>query len=315
METMTATDSKKRMEFIGGSDIAAVMGLSRWVTPLKLWAEKTGKIQNDVASEAAELGTELEEFVAKRFTKMTTMKVRRDNTDFTHPEYSYMRVHIDRRIIGTDLILECKTCSAWKAKEWDGEEIPIEYTLQVNWELGIVSEHLGRRFDEAWLAVLIGGQRFIYKAMKFDEDLFRKQVEFARTFWEEFVLKDQPPMAISGDSEALLALFPKASGELVKIEDKEKVEYINSALEHRSEISREIDEAMKEKDDIDSKLKQIVGETPGILTDRFKITWTPQVSRRADPEAMKKAGVFDQFSKETSTRVLRVTQNKEKKGE
>ena len=30
-----------------------------------------------------------------------------------------MVAHIDRRIVGTDKLLECKTCSAYKDKEWE----------------------------------------------------------------------------------------------------------------------------------------------------------------------------------------------------
>ena len=41
----------ERSEYIGGSDIASVMGLSRWKTPLQLWAEKTGNIPQEDLSD------------------------------------------------------------------------------------------------------------------------------------------------------------------------------------------------------------------------------------------------------------------------
>ena len=34
-----------RTQFIGGSDIAAILGLSRYATPLSVWAEKTGQFE------------------------------------------------------------------------------------------------------------------------------------------------------------------------------------------------------------------------------------------------------------------------------
>ena len=64
---MATKDVKEnRHLYIGGSDIAKVMGLSRWGTPLSLWAEKTGKIPpKDLSNvEAVELGNDLEDFVA-----------------------------------------------------------------------------------------------------------------------------------------------------------------------------------------------------------------------------------------------------------
>jgi len=44
------------------------MGLSRWKTPLSLWAEKTGQLSNELSNfEAAEIGTELEDYVNVNF--------------------------------------------------------------------------------------------------------------------------------------------------------------------------------------------------------------------------------------------------------
>jgi len=152
-----------RTKFIGGSDIAAVMGMSRWVTPLQLWSEKTGKIEpKDLSdNEAVEMGTELEETVARIFTKRTGKKVRRAPKNYTHPDNDFIRCQVDRLVEGTDELLECKTASAWKEKEWEGEEIPAEYILQVQWQLGITGRKVGH------IAVLIGGQKFLYKASFF----------------------------------------------------------------------------------------------------------------------------------------------------
>src|SRR5512146_1989369 len=103
--------NEERKGYIGGSDIAAVMGLSRWSTPLKVWAIKTGKIiPKDISTlEHVEIGTELEEYVAQKFSKKTGFKVRRDSREFIHPELTYARGHIDRWIVGEDALLECKT--------------------------------------------------------------------------------------------------------------------------------------------------------------------------------------------------------------
>ena len=112
-----------RKSFIGGSDIAAVMGMSRWVTPLQLWSEKTGKVEAPDLSDnqAVEMGIELEESVARLWTKRTGRKVRRAPKNYTHKKFDYMRCQVDRLVEGTDELLECKTASAWKLKEWEGE--------------------------------------------------------------------------------------------------------------------------------------------------------------------------------------------------
>ena len=90
------------------------MGLSRWGTPLSLWAEKTGKIPpKDLSNvEAVELGND---FLRILWLTNSHKKqaVRRSPKVYQHPQYPYMVAHIDRLVTGDEL-LECKTCSFFK---------------------------------------------------------------------------------------------------------------------------------------------------------------------------------------------------------
>ena len=62
---------------IGGSDAAAVIGLSRWKSPFQVWLEKTGQTEPDDLSnnEYVYWGTVLEQAVADRFCELTGKKV------------------------------------------------------------------------------------------------------------------------------------------------------------------------------------------------------------------------------------------------
>lgn len=259
-----------RTKIIGGSDIAAVMGLSRWKTPLSLWAEKTGRIQNDLSNfEAAEIGTELEEYVSRKFTKKTGIPLRVDNRTFKHPEYEYMVVHIDRWVIKQDAVFEAKTCSAYKEKEWAGEDIPTEYVLQLNWALGIVGKKIG------YIAVLIGGQKFIYKQIEFDLGLFEKQVAAAKNFWESFVLLDLAPVAQAGDSETLFEMFPQSEANGLRFEGKD-AEALNHLIEERTGGLESINHAKEELEKIDAQIKQYLGPAESGETDEYRVTWKTQ---------------------------------------
>ena len=257
-----------RSKSIGGSEIASVMGQSRWSTPLQVWAEKTGRVEpKDLSNiEAVEIGSELEEYVARKFVKKTGFKVKRDLRDFTHPDYPYMVGHIDRWMIGEDALLECKTCSAWKEKEWHGEDVPIEYVLQVNWYCGLLEKKYG------YFAVLIGGQKFVWKRIEFDQSLFDKQVEAARRFWEEFVLKDIAPLAVAEDNDVLERLFPSMNDKTLKLEGEWSEKY-NQLIEERAAGVQVIKDAEKDIDAISAQLKQVIGENEGFETDKYRVTW------------------------------------------
>ena len=126
--------AEERRNYIGGSDIAAILGMSRWKTPLKLWLEKTGEVEPDDLSEneAVQLGIELEDFVAQKFARENNKKVRKTSQMYVHKKYPFMVAHIDRLIAGADEILECKTCASYKQDEWEEDKIPQEYILQVS---------------------------------------------------------------------------------------------------------------------------------------------------------------------------------------
>ena len=53
---------------IGGSDVAAVLGLNPWKTPLDVWNDKLGLSEDKGMSEPAYWGTVLEDTVAKEFS-------------------------------------------------------------------------------------------------------------------------------------------------------------------------------------------------------------------------------------------------------
>ena len=57
---------EQRRKSIGGSDAAAIVGLSKWASPFSIWAEKTGKTPPKEDNEAMRIGHDLEDYVARR---------------------------------------------------------------------------------------------------------------------------------------------------------------------------------------------------------------------------------------------------------
>ena len=295
----------ERMKYIGGSDIAAVMGLSRWSSPLQLWAEKTGKIppKDLSALEHVEIGTDLEEYVAQKFTKKTGYKIRRDQRTFTHADYPYMVGHIDRWVCGEDAILECKTTSGWNAREWEGEDMPKEYILQVMWYLGLVGKTVG------YVACLIGGQKFAWKEIKFDDALFKNMVEAARSFWEDFVLTGLPPVASAFDGDTLEALFPGSNESTIHFEAENNA-VLNDLIEQRQGGVEQMNLVKEEVERLSNLIKQHLGEATYGQTDQYKISWKSQSRTTPDSDQLKRDGLFEMYSKTSTFKVLRTSKLK-----
>ena len=303
---------ENRHLYIGGSDIAAVMGVSRWKTPLTLWAEKTGKIDTPDLSnvEAVEMGTRLEQFVADMFAVRANKSVRRAPKVYQHKDYPYMVAHIDRLVTGTDELLECKTCSLFKKDEWENEDIPKEYILQVMWYLGITGRKTG------YIAVLIGGQSFKYKKIEFDQEMFDIMVNAAKDFWEH-VQNDTPVAASADDSETLKELYSECNEVLIEMfpEDEKTAEAtiaFEEKVAHLQELKREAKELDAEKKQIEAEIKEIIKGNLGIKTPKYLITWKYQNGQIIyDKELMMSDGVFEKYSSQSVNRVMRIAANKE----
>lgn len=296
---ITQDVTQNRNLYIGGSDIAAVLGKSRYKTPYRLWCEKTGQIEQTVSnSEAVEMGTRLEQFVADLFSVKTEKNVRRAPKAYQHPDYPFMVAHVDRLITGTDELLECKTCSAYKLDEWQNA-IPQEYILQVIWYLGITGRKRG------WIACLIGGQKFDYKPIDFDPELFSIMVNKACEFWE-MVQNNQAPLIMPQDDETLGEVYKDHSENLIEAQEfNERASYLQELKMHRDEINKEIKE-------IETELKVKIADNQGILTDKYQITWKAQTSKILDKDRLREEiKNIDDYYLFNTYRVLRISNRKD----
>lgn len=294
-----------RSKFIGGSDISAIMGLSRWSTPMGVWAIKTGLVDSPDLSEneAVQLGIELEDFVARKFVKKSGIEVHSENLEVVHKDYPYMVGHLDRWT-ADGLPMECKTASAWKLTEWEGQDIPQEYLLQFMWYLGLAGKQRG------WIAVLIGGQKFIYKQVEFNQVLFDKMVEAAKSFWENYVLAEVAPMAIAGDKDLMAQIYPESNDSVKLLTGDEEIE-LNSLVDERGGGKEQLELVSKEVERIENRIKQILGESGSAETGQYKVTWKSQSRTSVDSDALKNAGLYDKYSITKSIRVLRAVGRKD----
>lgn len=302
---MAKFTEEERRKYLGGSDAAAALGLSRWKSPLRLWAEKTGQIEAEVEETVAmRLGNKLEATVAEFFTEETGKKVRRVNETIPHPQHSFLAANIDRRVVGEESILECKTASAWKAKEWQGEEIPQEYIVQVMHYLAVMGAQRG------YIAVLIGNQDFKWKTIERDEIVIRQMIDKEVAFWNNFVIPKVMPMQISAsDAPTLYELFPLAeSGSLIELDDD-----ANKLIETRNAMIQDkisLEEQIKRQE---NEIRALLKEAESGESSHFKVTWKNQrVAPFLDTERLKADGIYPKYELKNEGRVLRITERKVK---
>lgn len=140
---------------VGGSDVAAIFGVSPWTTPLELWMIKKGRIKPPPKSnpDQLEMGHLLEPIAAYWYRKKTGNTVIEDTNLYQHADHKYALANFDRRFIrscdGEPGILECKSCTYHKADEWADDAIPLYYEFQLRFYLAVADVNIGA-FSAVW---------------------------------------------------------------------------------------------------------------------------------------------------------------------
>ncbi|EAF1886555.1 hypothetical protein CKB87_12860 [Listeria monocytogenes] len=264
---------------IGGSDAGIIMGLNQYKTAFELWLDKTDQVLPDEsAGEAAYWGNQMEEVVAKEFEKRTGKKVRRSNMMYQHPEHDFMLANVDRFVVGEDAILECKTASAYLAKEWEADEVPATYLVQIQHYLAVTGK------SKAYVAVLIGGNKFIWKEIERDEELINQIIAFELDFWETNIKGHVAP-ALDGSSAAEKYLKDR----FAKSEDKQIIlpKTFNEYLTERANLERDIKLLETRKKEIDNNIKGHMESAEKALSDNYEVSWKSMTSKRVDTKKLK----------------------------
>lgn len=182
---------------IGGTDASAILGLSPWKTPLTIWLEKMGKATPQEETEAMRIGTELEDYVARSYTRETGREVRNHNRMVS--DGGCLIGNIDRLVvpegakiaalkgeIRTDKILECKTSS----KEWDEDGVPLYYQVQVQHYMGLCPSVTSA--DLACLFLTFRKHFEIYNIER-DDEVIKEMQERLREWWDKHIIHGEPP--------------------------------------------------------------------------------------------------------------------------
>ena len=285
-----------RSKYLGGSDIGAILGFSKYRSAVDVWLEKTGRIMNEVVNLPVRFGSFAEEFVASEYAAQTRNLLVHSQAGVIHPQYPFMVGHIDRYVFeGTNDVdgtlfnsdgscaashlLECKTASPFNQSDWGElgtDEVPMSYLVQCLWYLAITN------LERCDVAVLFGNSDFrIYEVYR-DTELEDLIIAKAASFWQDYVLADTPPPAqCEADYQQLFK--KEVTGKTV--EANSQICQLTSRLQL---LNNEIKSKELEISEIKQTIMGKMGEAE-VLTyqDQILATWkSPKQSYRLDSKRL-----------------------------
>lgn len=268
----------ERRNGIGGSDIAAAVGINPYDTPLTLWLDKTGRptpTPSDKQREAMKWGRLLE-------------PVLRDEFQWLHPEYQvttaagtyarpsepWQRVNVDGlvwspgdgRLAG---IWEGKTGTHWQLAHWraaagdDGHavsEIPVRYTAQVQWAMYVTGAPC------AFVSALLDTSTYVEAVIPRDDDLIGDLIGLAGEFWLHVLTDTMPPVDGSEVTRAALARIDAHDGKTLELD----AEWAKD-IARRHELHEHIKELEAEKAEIDNRLRAAMGDATIATLDGTRV--------------------------------------------
>ena len=293
-------DLEQRRHGLGGSDAAAVLGVSPWRTPLDVYLEKRGEADPVESTEAMEWGTRLENSVAEAAAESLGVKVRRRNQMLTHPRHSWMIANLDREVVGKRALMEIKT-AGYRSDEWGEagtDQIPRHYVAQVVHYLAV------RDYELAYVPVLFMRERrlAVYEIHR-DPELETMLIEAEGRFWREHVEAGLPPEPTTLTD--VRKRWPRDDGGIAVATDGvlESVGQLRAVREREREVE-------SERERLEKMIKSHMGAAAE-LTDpqgQTLATWKSQTSRRLDTKALAQAHpeLADEFRVEAKSRVFQL---------
>lgn len=275
-----------RRRGIGGSDVAAIAGLSQWRSPLAVWLEKTGVyVPDDEPTEAMEWGTLLEPVVADEFSRRSGIPTVPSRQLLAHPDHAFMQANVDRVVphdpvegIATAGIYEGKTTSPWARKDWADNRVPDYAALQTHHYLSVTG------LDYAYIAVLIGGQRLEWRRVERDPEIAEYLLTIESEFWR-LVENMDPPAPVESDAALLGDVWSPEPGSTVVLSDE-----LLDALAERQRAKAEEKAAKERAAEAQARIELALGNREfGVTADGLVVCSWKEIAETEIPATTRKA--------------------------
>ena len=296
-----------RKKSVGGSEIAAALGLSRWRSPFDVWAEKTGHVtRKDEPTDAMRFGTLLEPVIRKEFARRNGLEVCECPYILAHKDYPFMTCNLDGYVKlpdGSCAVLETKTANTFASDDWANMGAPIEYVMQVQYYLAIT------QMRQAFLVVLLGSSDYRQVIIERDDEVIAVIIEKLKEFWE-MVETNTPPPVRGMDNNLLASLYPNSRPNVIALGKEHE-----ALLTQYEEAKKAMDDAKKLKEDAEAKLKMLMMNNEAATCGEYKLSWKTSSRVTFSSDRAKELLNMEQIKSclvESSVRTFRVTKAKTK---
>ncbi len=250
----------------GGSDIAGLLGMSRWSSPYQVWLDKTGRAAEEPDTWAMFRGREDETKLRRWFTRETGITVETTGMwrSLAHP----LAFANPDGLTSDGGLIECKSHSWRMGEEWDEDQVSDGAELQTQWYLGVLD------LPHAWVIAQIGDDEPVIRRVERDRLLFAHLAKTADRFWRDHIANDNPPAFTSpSDLDAVKAQHPRAETETAVADPADVAPVIARIREAKARAKA----AQADADIAEAELVALIGDATDLTAGGRVVARRPEV--------------------------------------
>lgn len=250
-----------RRNFVGGSDVAAIMGLNPYRNARDVWMDKTGRGGDNDSNLAMRAGTFMEPFILAEYERATGRKGVKPTAMYQSNDHSWLAANLDWLSEDYTLVADAKRSEAPQLWGESGtDEVPVGYFMQMQAYMLITG------IEAAELAALLPRNDLRIYPIQPDTQIQNRIVEATGEFWDKYVKTDTPPPideAMEGTLASVKRLYNRVEPEKVTLPDP-----LSITVERFMQVKNEIKALSMQKDSLESIILDQIGnaesaEIPG----------------------------------------------------
>lgn len=248
---------------ITASQVAIILGLSKYKSAFTLYQEKVGALPRFEGNISTRVGHMLEPLLAELYEEETGRATENpgDYTVFFCTAKSWLLSTPDI-FDDEDRVVELKALGAYARKDWADRAGPLEYQVQNQIQLFCTG------FEQGALAGLIAAREFFVHDFERHDRLLKNIIPKLAEFRDRCLNGDPPPVDGSiSTAESLKAIHPKDTGEVV---------YDDTAaffFTARKELKAQLAHNKRELILVENQIKDRIGGASELWADGMKMTW------------------------------------------
>lgn len=300
-----------RRHGIGGSDIAAICGLSPWASAFSVYLEKRGEVPpEDLSSNpTVEFGKRVEPIIPAWFHDETGLWLTGEQTWCEHPEVDYHRCTLDGYVSESPSSEPADALGVAEIKvtgqsEGDWSTIPDHYAVQGQWQMHVTG------LERLWFLVIHrhNGAFRTYEMTR-DDTVIAELVRLAGDFWQR-VQSGTPPPADEhkATSRALRDAYPESEDDEMQL-DSDLLARWQAAKGRAAAVAAEVDA-------VENQIRAELGHAAfGVVDGQRVLSYKTQTRTGINAKALREAHpeLATRFATHSTYRVLRALAPKKEK--